>query len=97
MADGIHDFTLTDHQKNALEELIILWIAHALSAISEKMIASTFLKCIQNMIFNTCFAKRHPLFCFLFFLKCSLKIGVCIIHEDALYMGKYSTSNIVGM
>ena len=67
MADGIHDFTLTDHQKNALEELIIFWIAHALSEISEKMIVSTILKCIQNMILNTCFAKWHPLFCFLFF------------------------------
>ena len=39
-ADGILDFTLTDHQKNALEELIISWIAHALSEISEKMIVS---------------------------------------------------------
>ena len=26
MADGIHDFTVADRQKNPLEELIILWI-----------------------------------------------------------------------
>ena len=33
MVDGIHDFTVTDHQKNLLEELIIIvpWIACALS------------------------------------------------------------------
>ena len=24
MVDGIHDFTVTDHQKNLLEELIII-------------------------------------------------------------------------
>ena len=36
IADGIHDFTSTDHQKNPLEELINSWIAHELSEISEK-------------------------------------------------------------
>lgn len=25
MVDSIHDITVTDHQKNASEELIILW------------------------------------------------------------------------
>jgi len=63
MADGIHAFTVTDHQKNPLEELIVLWITRALSEISEEMIVATFLKCIQNMIFNANFAKRHPVFC----------------------------------
>ena len=42
MADGIHAFTVTDHQKNPLEELIVLWITRALSEISEEMIAPTF-------------------------------------------------------
>ena len=45
MADGIHQFTVTEHQKNPLEELIVSWIARALSEISKKMIVSTFLKC----------------------------------------------------
>ena len=66
MADGILAFRVTDHQKNPLEELIVLWITRALSEISEEMIAPTFLKCIQNMIFNANFAKRHPVFCFPF-------------------------------
>ena len=66
MADGIHAFTMTDHQKNPLEELIVLWITRALSEISEEMIAPTFLKCIQTMIFNANFAERHPVFCFPF-------------------------------
>ena len=52
MADGTHDFTVTDHQKNPLEELIVSWIAHALSEICQEMIVSTFSKCIQNIIFN---------------------------------------------
>ena len=34
MADGIHDFTVADCQKNPLEELIVLWIAVASSDIS---------------------------------------------------------------
>ena len=38
MADSIHDFTVTDHLKNPLEELIVSWVACALSVISEKMI-----------------------------------------------------------
>ena len=66
MADGFHAFTVTDHQKNPLEELIVLWITRALSKISEEMIAPTFLKCFQTMIFNANFVKRHPVFCFLF-------------------------------
>ena len=47
MAAGIHDFTVTDNQKNPMQELIVWWIARALSEISEEMIASTFLKCIN--------------------------------------------------
>ena len=49
MADSIHAFTVTEHQKNPLEELIVSCIICALSEVSEKMIVSTFLKCIQNM------------------------------------------------
>ena len=62
IANGIHDFTVTDQQKNPLKELIVSQITHALSEISQEMIVSTILKCIQNMIFNSSFAKRHPLF-----------------------------------
>lgn len=67
-ADSIYDFTF------------FLWIACALSEISEHMIMSPFWKCVQNTIFNASFAKRHP-------LKCSLKIGVRIIHRCALCTG----------
>ena len=91
MADGIHDFTVTDHQKNPLEELIVSWKACALSEISKKIIAWTFLKCVQNMIFNTSFAKRHLCFLLPFFSKYSLKKGLRIIHRHALYMGKHYT------
>ena len=80
MADGFNAFTVTDHQRNPLKELIVLWITCALSEISEEMIASTFLKCIQNTIFNANFAKRHPVVASLFYLKCNLKIGVRITH-----------------
>jgi len=52
-----------------LEELVISCIACALSEISVEMIASTFFKSIQNMIFNACFAKRHPPFSASFFLS----------------------------
>ena len=38
MADGIHDFTVTERQKNPLEALIFSWIACALSEISKKII-----------------------------------------------------------
>jgi len=69
MADGIHGFTVTDHQKNPLEELIVSWIAHALSEICQEMIVSTFSKCIQNIIFNACFVKHHPLFSAFFSLS----------------------------
>ena len=74
MADGIHAFPVTDHQKNPLEELMVSWIARALTKISEEMIAPTFLKCVLNMIFNASSAKRHPVFstCF-FFLKLESK------------------------
>ena len=40
---SIHAFTVTEHQKNPLEELIVSCIVCALSEISEKMIVSTFL------------------------------------------------------
>ena len=69
MAYGNHDFTVTDHQKNPLEELIVSWIAHSLSEIYQVMIVSTFSKCIQNITFNACFAKRHPLFSAFFSLS----------------------------
>ena len=46
MTDGIHDFTLTVRQKNPSEELIVSWIAVALSDISEEIIESSFFKCI---------------------------------------------------
>ena len=42
MVDVIYDFTVTDRLKNPLEELIVSWIAPALSEISEKMIYPTF-------------------------------------------------------
>ena len=51
MVDGIHDFTVADCQKNPSEELVISWIAGALSDISEEMIESSFFECIQIMIF----------------------------------------------
>ena len=40
----MHDFTVTHHQKNPTKELIITWIAGALSEISEEMIESSFFK-----------------------------------------------------
>ena len=52
MADGIHDFTLADREKNSSEELIISWIAGALIDISEEMIESSFFEGIQIMIFS---------------------------------------------
>ena len=44
MGDGIHDFTATDHQKNPLEELIIIvfLIAGTPSDICKEMIKSPF-------------------------------------------------------
>ena len=75
MADGIHDFTVADHQKNPSEELIISWIAGASSDISEEMIESSFLECIQIMIFTL--ALCNLFLCFplpiSFFPKCSPK------------------------
>jgi len=38
MADGIHDFTVINSQKNPSEHLIISWIASTLTEISEEMI-----------------------------------------------------------
>lgn len=38
MVDGIHDVSATDHQKKPWEELIVLWVAGALSVISEEII-----------------------------------------------------------
>ena len=41
MADGIHDFTVADCQKNPSEELIVSWIVGISSDIfSEEMIKS---------------------------------------------------------
>ena len=34
MVDGIHDFTVADHQRNHSEQLIVSWIAGSLSDIS---------------------------------------------------------------
>ena len=45
MADGIHEFTATGHQKKPSEELIVSWIAQAWNDIPVEMIESSFLKC----------------------------------------------------
>ena len=50
MADGIHDFTVADCQKNPSEELIVSWIAGTWSDISEEMIESYSFECSQ-MVF----------------------------------------------
>lgn len=85
--EGLDGVDGREYQWFLLEEQIISCIACALSEISIEMIASTFLKSIRNMIFNACFVKRHPSFSASFLcLKCSLKIGVHIIHGPALYM-----------
>ena len=80
MADGFHAFTVTDHQRNPLEELIVLWITCALSEISEEMIAPTFLKCIQTRFLTLILQKDILFSASLFYLKCNLKIGVHITH-----------------
>ena len=51
MVDGIHDFTVADHEKNPSKELIISWIAGASIDISEEMIELSFFEHIQIMIF----------------------------------------------
>ena len=51
MADGIHDFTVADRQKNPSEELIVSWITGTSSDISEEMIESYFFECSQIMMF----------------------------------------------
>ena len=90
MADGIHDLTVADCQKNPSEELIVLWIAGALSDISEQMIESSFFECVQIMIFFFFFmlAVRNHFLCFLvailFFPKCSPKWG-CILYTGTHY------------
>ena len=77
MADGIHNFTVADHHKNPLEELIVLWITGASSDISEEMIESSFFECIEIMIFFALALHNHFLFFllpfFFFFSKCSPK------------------------
>jgi len=45
MANGIHEFTATGHQKKPLEELICSWIADAWREIPTDMFESSFLKC----------------------------------------------------
>ena len=75
IVDGVHDFTLTDHQKNPPKELIISWITSALSDISEEMVELSFLSVSRTQFFMLVL-RNH--FCFLlllllFFLKCSPK------------------------
>ena len=90
MVDGIHDFTLAGRQKNRSEELIVSWIAGALSDISEEMIESSFFECIQIMILFTLVLHNHPLFSTPPpFFKVQSKLGVRVIHGCALYTGKY--------
>ena len=48
MADDFHAFTVTDHQKNPLEELIILWITRALSEISLGSVCDLY-RCFLNI------------------------------------------------
>ena len=51
MGDGIHDFKVTDCQKNPLEELIILCnVDHAYSDSSKEMIKSSFLSVSKTQI-----------------------------------------------
>ena len=56
MADVIHDFTVTGRQKNPSKELIVSWIAGALSDISEEIIESSFFECMQIIMFSASFA-----------------------------------------
>ena len=61
IADGIHDFSVTDHQKNPSEELIISWITSALRDISEEIVESSFLSVSRSFML----VLRNPFFCFL--------------------------------
>ena len=56
IVDGVHDFTLTDRQKNPPKELIISWITSALSDISEEMVELSFLSVSRTQFFNASFA-----------------------------------------
>ena len=70
-------------------------MAGASSDISEEMIELSFLECFQITIFlRYSFVTTSSVFCFLFFFfKVQSKIGVRIIHECALYTGKYGTEH----
>lgn len=48
MTDVIHDFTMTDYQKNPLEEFIVLWTVGVQSDIFKKMMESFFCKHTKN-------------------------------------------------
>ena len=90
IVDGIHDSTLTDHQKNPPKELIISWITSALSDISEEMVELSFLSVSRTQFFMLVL-RNH--FCFLlllllFFFKVQSKIGLCIIYGRVLYTVK---------
>ena len=91
IANGIHDFTVADHQKSPSEELIVSWPVHWVTLFSEEMIQSSFFECFQIMMFLCYFfVTTSSVFCFLFFFfKVQSKIGVRIIHGRALYKGKY--------
>ena len=48
MTDVIHDFTLTEYQKNPSEEFFVLWTFGAQSDIFKKMMASFFFASIPK-------------------------------------------------
>ena len=93
MADGIHDFTVTDHTKKlSFRRFHCFTDCWPLSDIKfSKMIASPFFfKCIQNMSLLSFVPVLHNhfyVFCFLSF-KVHFKIGVHVIHGCALFLGK---------
>ena len=51
IADGTHDFTVADRQKNLSEELIVSWITGALNDISEEMIELSLLVYPNHNVF----------------------------------------------
>ena len=60
------------------------------------MIESSFLECLQIMMFLcNSFVITSSVFCFFFFLQRESKIEVRIIHRCALYTGKYSKVKFV--
>ena len=80
MADGTHDFTVADRQKNPSEELIVSWITGASSDISEEMIELSVLVYPNHDVFML--VLHNHFLCFLlpfFFFKVQSKIGVHII------------------